>query len=342
MPDLPARPDLEQLRHQAKDLLRAAKGGDADAAARIARVSDRMILASAQLAIARAYGFASWPQLKTEVLRREVLDSRDPERVVALLAEDSSLAVTRMEHWSDHPMGASPLGYVAMMRCDTVRGVWRDLDGTGRTARALIAAGAPVDGEPGEQETPLITAASYGDAEVAKVLIEAGADVDARSAPNSGGVPDGTALAHAAVFGMTQVLDLLVAAGARIDGIEEAAAAGDISAWLRPDTDPQARIRALVMAADHERLTVIDELLAAGTPIDEPDAGWGRQALRVAVQNGRVESVRHLLDRGANPDLRDSEHGRTALDWCRHERRRPDADQDAYAEIEAMLEAVTS
>ena len=31
----------------------------------------------------------------------------------------------------------------------------------------LLAAGAPVDGEPDAQETPLITAASYGDAEVA-------------------------------------------------------------------------------------------------------------------------------------------------------------------------------
>jgi ankyrin repeat protein len=72
-----------------------------------------------------------------------------------------------------------------------------------------------VDGDPGDSETPLITAASYGDAEVAKVLIEAGADVDARSAPDSGGVPGGSALLHAAVFGMTDVLDLLVAAGRR-------------------------------------------------------------------------------------------------------------------------------
>lgn len=342
MPDLPARPDLEQLRHQAKDLLRAANGGDADATARIARVSDRLILASAQLAVARDYGFASWPQLKTEVTRREVLNSCDPERLAALLARDGSLAVTPMEHWCDHPLSASPLSYVAMLRYDTSRDLWRDVDGTGPIARALIDAGAPVDGEPGEPETPLITAASYGDADVAKVLIEAGADLDARSAPNSGGVPGGTALAHAAVFGMTDVVDVLVAAGARIDGIREAAAVGDVSGWLRPDTDVQARIRALVMAADHQRLPVIDELLAAGTPIDASDANWGRQALRIASQNARVASVRHLLDRGADPSVRDAHHGRTALDWCRHERRRRGVGQDAYSEIEAMLEPVTN
>jgi ankyrin repeat protein len=116
-----------------------------------------------------------------------------------------------MEHWCDQPKRASPLGYTAMRRYDTSRGAWRDVTGTGEVARMLLAAGAPVDGEPDEQETPLITAASYGDAAVALVLIEAGADLEARAAHDSGGVPRGTALLHAAVFGMTDVVDVLVA-----------------------------------------------------------------------------------------------------------------------------------
>jgi ankyrin repeat protein len=70
----------------------------------------------------------------------------------------------------------------------------------------LIAAGAPVEGYPDDKETPLITAASYGDAEVAKVLIEAGADLEARAAPDAGGVPGATALGHAAVFGRPKSL----------------------------------------------------------------------------------------------------------------------------------------
>ena len=68
---LPARPDLDQLRHQAKDLLRAAKAGDAAAAARIRAVSGRLTQAGSQLAIARDYGFASWAQLKAGVEARE-------------------------------------------------------------------------------------------------------------------------------------------------------------------------------------------------------------------------------------------------------------------------------
>lgn len=60
MPDLPSRPDLGQLRRQAKDLLRAAQRDDPGAVARLRAVSDRLILDSALLAVARGYGFASW------------------------------------------------------------------------------------------------------------------------------------------------------------------------------------------------------------------------------------------------------------------------------------------
>src|SRR5262252_5676640 len=67
MPSLPTRPDLEQLRRQAKELLRAPRAGDTAAIARIRAVSDQLTLAATQLALAREYGFASWPKLKDEV-----------------------------------------------------------------------------------------------------------------------------------------------------------------------------------------------------------------------------------------------------------------------------------
>ena len=89
------------------------------------------------------------------------------------------------------------------------------------------------------------------------------------------------------------------------------------------------------MAADHERLSVIDELLEAGTPIDAEDEVWGRQALRVAAQDGRAASVRHLLARGADPNVRDA-HGQTALDCCRQGRRAV-ADTRGHDEAEALL-----
>lgn len=340
MADLPTRPDLGQLRNQAKDLLREARNGERRAASRIVQVSDRLDLASAQLAVARAYGFASWLKLKTEVQRRRLFDDVDAAGLIAMLATDPDLAVDTMEHWCDHPLGAAPLNYVAMLRYDTTRGRWRNLSGTGKLAEALIDAGAPVDGRPGDPEPPLITAASYGDAVVAKVLLDHGADLDDVAGPDAGVIPGGTALAHAAVFGMTDVVDLLTAAGARVMSIEEAAAAGDITGWLAQDAPLERRIRALVMAADHQRLSVIDQLVAAGTPVDATDAAFGRHPLRIAAGNGRAESVQRLLAHGADPKLRDTEHGRTPLDWCRLNRVTA-ADLDGFDQVEAMLRPLT-
>jgi RNA-directed DNA polymerase len=70
MAALPGHPNLDQLRHQAKDLLRAATAGDTRAVSRMREVSDRLTLAAAQLAVAREHGFASWSRLKGEVEAR--------------------------------------------------------------------------------------------------------------------------------------------------------------------------------------------------------------------------------------------------------------------------------
>lgn len=70
MSELPVRPDLDQLRRQARELLRAAGAGDAEALRRIHAVSQKRTLSAAQLAIAREHGFPSWPRLRAEVLRR--------------------------------------------------------------------------------------------------------------------------------------------------------------------------------------------------------------------------------------------------------------------------------
>jgi hypothetical protein len=339
MPDLPARPDLDQLRHQAKDLLHAAQRGDPGAITRIHAVADQLMLPAAQLALAREYGFASWARLKLEVERRDILNSRDLSRLTRLLADHPELATEKMQHWADRACG-EPLGYIMMLRFNHDRlGLPAELPGTGAIAKALIDAGAPVNGHPGDKETPLITAASVGDADVVRALIEAGADLDAVSAPDSGGAPSSTALVHAVVFGMTEVLDVLVAAGAKIDSLEMAAAAGDVTGWPLGRYTLQSRLRALVFAAQYQRLQVIDQLIAAGTPVNEPDAEWGKLPLHTAAGDGRAASVRRLLAHGADPDLRDPLHNRTALEESQVPNRPPDS--PAHDQVEAILRPVT-
>ena len=335
MPALPPRPDLDQLRRIAKDRLKAARAGDEQALDWFNAASAGVTLSAAQLQLARDYGFSSWPGMQLEIARRCVLDLRDPESLAAFVADHPELAKADLQNWRDHPLGASPIGYLAMARHDTTTGTWRNVAGTGAAVSVLIAAGAPVDGITGDRETPLITAASYGDAEIAAVLIAAGADLDAEASDDAGGVPGGSALLHAAVFAMTEVLDLLVSAGAQIRSFEEAAAAGDIDTWVLDGINQQTRMRGLIMAVDHQRLSVIEDLATAGTPIDEADEVFGRHPLRLAAANGRPASVRTLLALGADPHLRDSQ-GSSALDLCGRSRSNA-IETESFDEIEALL-----
>ena len=77
---LPDRPHLDQLRNQAKDLLKGHKAGDPEAIHRIQANHPRLAgsspdriqaarftLSGAQLVLAREYGFSSWPRLKAHV-----------------------------------------------------------------------------------------------------------------------------------------------------------------------------------------------------------------------------------------------------------------------------------
>ena len=77
MRQLPERPNLEQLRRQAKELHRAAVAGNRSAVRRLRHVSTSTSLSVCQLALARDYGFKSWAQLKAEVERRRAA-SRQP------------------------------------------------------------------------------------------------------------------------------------------------------------------------------------------------------------------------------------------------------------------------
>jgi uncharacterized protein len=78
---LPQRPDLAQLRRQAKELRDALRRGDMGAIERLRRYTqvhaETVTLSAAQLVIAREHGFPSWPQLKERVSLGDQPDERD-------------------------------------------------------------------------------------------------------------------------------------------------------------------------------------------------------------------------------------------------------------------------
>jgi hypothetical protein len=111
MSELPSRPNLDQLRHQARDLLRSALAGEEDACRRISAWSDRVILTAAQFAIAREYGFASWRQLVAEVEGRRrqetspTADALQPRDHLSRISSWSAGQPIALEGWTLRPRG---------------------------------------------------------------------------------------------------------------------------------------------------------------------------------------------------------------------------------------------
>src|SRR5690242_8914216 len=81
---LPARPSLEQLRKQAKELLKDYRGGATAATERMRAVISRLAnanqsaatLADAQFVLAREYGFENWAALVHHVTAIQMAESR--------------------------------------------------------------------------------------------------------------------------------------------------------------------------------------------------------------------------------------------------------------------------
>ena len=93
---LPARPSLEQLRKQAKELLRQFQAGDVATIQRFRAVDSRfgdvasseaVALAHAQFVLAREYGFESWVALVHHVQATTSSELREYERLAEELAE---------------------------------------------------------------------------------------------------------------------------------------------------------------------------------------------------------------------------------------------------------------
>lgn len=93
---LPERPNLDQLKKQAKDLLALYRGGDNTAMARFREAlpaarakSDKAVaelglrLHDAQFCLAREYGFVSWADLKSFVIARRADDGGRARAVLA-------------------------------------------------------------------------------------------------------------------------------------------------------------------------------------------------------------------------------------------------------------------
>jgi ankyrin repeat protein len=158
------------------------------------------------------------------------------------------------------------------------------------------------------RKTPLHLAAEHDHAEVARLLIEAGADIEAWTAWGA------TPLEWAGVLGSRGAGDVLLAHGARLT-LASAAGLGLLDAVDEMSVDG-AVSAALVLACRNGHTDVARLLLDRGADVNA--RGFiGATGLHWAAINGHAETVRFLLAAGADPSLRDARFESDALGWAR-------------------------
>lgn len=192
---------------------------------------------------------------------------------------------------------------------------------------ALLDGGAAIDGVDGDG-VPMAYAMHFGFVEVAELLGRHGAKRDLRFAAGLGELD--------AVKSWFEVDgSLKPGAGALADPYGQELKQRGQSPFRCERTRPNILSQALCFACIHNRLGVADFLLAHGADINAIVPGLDMRATvlhRVATANGRftraeIETgIRFLLDRGADPGIRDEVHRSTPIGWAFHFRQSDSVD----------------
>jgi len=115
---LPARPDLKQLKHQAKDLLRAFRDGDPSAVGDFADYHPHRVdattaqLADAQLVLARSYAAISWPRLVAACELIDAVTHEDFDKLRELAGKHPEVLTdgNGLAGWTDPMASAAHIG----------------------------------------------------------------------------------------------------------------------------------------------------------------------------------------------------------------------------------------
>jgi RNA polymerase sigma factor (sigma-70 family) len=169
--------------------------------------------------------------------------------------------------------------------------------------------------------TPLHFAAT---APMAKILLDAGADLNARDDNDRDRYRYGTPLRWNA--DNTEVAHYLLSRGAEIDDVFLACALGDVQrvqAFL--ESDPQSiyqhngpyRGELLHTAADKGHVEIARLILGYGADANAKSAEGAVTPLHLAAANGHLAVIQFLVAQGADLSARDSEFGGTPRGWAK-------------------------
>ena len=333
MTQLPERPNLEQLKRQAKDLLRAAKARDAAALARLRTLPafaqqrhDDALAASvalhdAQSVIAREHGLPSWTALVAHVEGRTLEFGAAVTQFVEAATEVQPGRAARL--LALHPGIGRATFHTALLMGDV------EVAAARLTERPALATEA--GGPRGWQ--PLLyvchTALGFGPparadglVAIARQLLALGADANARFPWLHHGVHRPVLWSAVCVAHLLPLAQLLLEAGANPnDGVTLtiAASGGDVAAldllsahgadpnqpWA---TDGSTTLYAILNWSD--AADGVSWLLDHGADPDPVFAPNGETPLHVVARRGSVELAAELVRRGADP-TRPRRDGRT-------------------------------
>jgi ankyrin repeat protein len=345
---LPKHPDLDQLKRQAKEFLDAVRTGDpqaiSEAAARYPGADPRKFaLHDAQLVLARAHGFQSWPRLKAYVnggmIQPPELESdsgRDIWDTITAAAAGDTLTLQRL---MERDPGLSRAEYFytpvihfavreghleavrILLDAGAANGEWNGDSliqiarerGFDEIARLLLnensKRGRPVVLA---EDHPIHLAAERDDVQRVRDLLEEDATVLNRRDPVGR-----TPLHRAAKRSAHEVIALLLDRGADRDATDSAGAQPiDLAVWSRNFQTARLLLAGgctydLTIAAalgDRDRVTALLDQDPTCIRAVRPN---GKRALSAAIVFGHREIARLLLDRGADPTWPESDapHG---------------------------------
>jgi Ankyrin repeats (3 copies) len=352
---LPSNPDINHLRHQAKDLLKGLASRSAETAQRIRefhprfeKASDNDIfsapfrLADAQLTIARERGFASWPRLKSRIEKPTTSDRLDlphQERIAnatfrrAVDLLDAGDVAGLRAHIRRHPdvvhrrvvfeggnyfRNPTLLEFIAEnpTRHGTLPPNITDV------VSVILQAGVT---QSALDETLALVASS-------NVAHECGAQIPLINLLCDYGANPSSASRTAAMYAQFDSAKALIRRGARVD-LPLAAALGRIEEVYRllPSSTAEERHWTLALASQFGQVEIVRMLLDAGEDPNRynPVGGHSHSTpLHQAAANGNGDLVRLLVERGAKLDWKDTMWQATPAEWARHEGKK---------EVEALL-----
>lgn len=354
---LPPNPNLDHLKHQAKDLLKAHAARLPEIAQRIREFHPRFVhstdaeifhaelkLSDAQLIIARESGFPSWTRLKRHIekptlagrldlphqqriddpaFRRAVdlLDEGDPDGLRAHLKQHPDLAQRRvLFEGGNYFRNPTLLEFVA--ENPTRHGTLPE--NIVAVTKVILDAGTT---QAALDEALILVASSA-------VTHKCGVQIPLIDLLCDYGADPNAAMRTAAAYGEFEAVDALIRRGARVD-LSIAAALGrtDDANRLLPTAAAEDRHWAIALAAQFGHADIVRLLLDAGEDPNRynPVGGHSQSTpLHQAALAGHLDVARLLVERGARLDLRDTLWHSTPAGWAQYA---------GKTEVEAYLRA---